>query len=156
MRIWSLNPQFLDSKRLVAQWREALLCRAVLEGKTVGYTNHPQFLRVKQHPQPHYFINFYLYTIWEEGKKRGFNFDRTKIVDNLSRIYRDPFIQMEVTDGQLDYEFTHLQHKLGEFTKQYATNQAYFEEEGITANDCFITTFGAVMNFEKQKAYDNI
>ncbi|MFA0847469.1 MAG: pyrimidine dimer DNA glycosylase/endonuclease V, partial [Methanobacterium formicicum] len=39
MRLWSLHPKYLDVKGLVALWREGLLARAVLKGKTKGYTN---------------------------------------------------------------------------------------------------------------------
>ncbi len=55
MRIWSLHPKHLDAKGLVALWREALLAKHVLEGKTVGYLNHPQlnrFKRIPGRPQP--------------------------------------------------------------------------------------------------------
>ena len=48
MRIWTLHPKYLDAKGLVALWREALLAKHVLEGKTVGYLNHPQLTRFKQ------------------------------------------------------------------------------------------------------------
>nr|WP_243687290.1 pyrimidine dimer DNA glycosylase/endonuclease V [Methanobacterium formicicum] len=47
MRLWSLHPKYLDVKGLVALWREGLLARAVLKGKTKGYTNHPQLIRFK-------------------------------------------------------------------------------------------------------------
>ena len=33
MRIWSLHPQYIDAKGLVALWRETLLAKHVLEGK---------------------------------------------------------------------------------------------------------------------------
>jgi len=45
MRIWSLHPKYLDTKGLVALWRDALLARHVLQGKTTGYKNHPQLNR---------------------------------------------------------------------------------------------------------------
>ncbi len=149
MRIWSIHPKFLDSKRLVAQWREALLCRAVLEGKTIGYTKHPQFLRVKNHSQPHYFINLFLYEIWQEGNNRGYSFDKSKLMEDILSKYQDPFDFMEVTDGQLYYEFKHLQSKLGEFNKQYIINEQYLLEEGILPNPCFLNVCGDIMKFEK-------
>ena len=37
MRLWTLHPKYLDPQGLVALWREALLARAVLQGKTRGY-----------------------------------------------------------------------------------------------------------------------
>jgi len=48
MRLWSIHPKYLDAKGLVALWREYLLAQKVLEGKTTGYTNHPQLLRFKK------------------------------------------------------------------------------------------------------------
>jgi hypothetical protein len=47
MRIWSIHPKYLDIKGLVALWREALLAKHVLEGRTKGYRNHPQLDRFK-------------------------------------------------------------------------------------------------------------
>lgn len=47
MRLWSLHPVYLDSKGLVALWREGLLAKKVLQGRTKGYKNHPQLLRFK-------------------------------------------------------------------------------------------------------------
>ena len=41
MRLWSLHPQYLDPKGLVALWREALLAQAVLRGVTKGYRLAP-------------------------------------------------------------------------------------------------------------------
>jgi Pyrimidine dimer DNA glycosylase len=151
MRIWSLHPKYIDSKRLVAQWREALLCRAVLEGKTIGYLNHPQFLRVKNHSQPHYFINSFLFEIWQEGRRRKYNFDKSKLMEGLLSKYGGPLDLMEVTDGQLEYEFGHLQKKLGEFDEQYQLNEQYLNEEGIEPNPCFLKVFGDIMKFEKIK-----
>jgi hypothetical protein len=52
MRLWSLHPAYLDSKGLVALWREGLLAKAVLKGQTKGYKNHPQLERFKFHPVP--------------------------------------------------------------------------------------------------------
>lgn len=152
MRIWSIHPKYLDSKRLVAQWREALLCRAVLEGKTKGYKHHPQFLRVKQHPQPHYFINSYLFEIWEEGKRRGYKFDKSKLIDELISKYGCQLMPMEVTEGQLEYEYEHLMGKIGEFHEKYSENVNMFDEEGIQPNSIFLPIFGDIMEFEKIKA----
>lgn len=33
MRLWSIHPEYLDTKGLVALWREALLARNVLLNK---------------------------------------------------------------------------------------------------------------------------
>lgn len=106
MRLWSLHPQYLDVKGLVAQWREGLLAQAVLAGKTKGYRNHPQLHRFIQTAAPEDYIASYLRQIFAEAVRRGYHFDETKIPR------RGPVSQMQVTSGQLDYEWLHLQAKL--------------------------------------------
>lgn len=161
MRIWSIHPKYFDSKRLTAQWREALLCRAVLEGKTKGYTKHPQFLRVKEHPQAMRFIESFLIEIFFEAKNRGYNFDSSKLkcetMEIFQNSYGEPFVPMEVTEDQLEYEFNHMQHKLDEFHQRRVLNAQFFAEEGILANDLFIVIPGPIMEFEKNlQNYENL
>jgi len=57
MRLWSINPFYLDTKGLLALWREGLLAKKVLERKTKGYKNHPQLLRFKRYQDPLLAIN---------------------------------------------------------------------------------------------------
>ncbi|MBT3254081.1 MAG: hypothetical protein HN995_10470 [Candidatus Marinimicrobia bacterium] len=106
MRIWSLHPKYLDSKGLVALWRETLLAKHVLEGTTKGYRNHPQLQRFKatQHPVNH--INSYLLAVLEEAKQRKYQFDESKI-----GLYMD-VKYIPVTTGQVVYEKNHLLEKL--------------------------------------------
>lgn len=106
MRLWSLHPKYLDTKGLVALWREALLARKVLEGKTRGYRHHPQLLRFRNAGNPADLINQYLSGVYAEAARRNFNFDRQKI-DWEFRKTRIP-----VTRGQVDHEAGHLLHKL--------------------------------------------
>ena len=106
MRIWSVHPQYLDAKGLVALWREVLLARYVLEGKTRGYKNHPQLSRFRTAENPVSCINFYLSTVYDEALSRGYNFD-------LSKINRDNEPgKLTVTSGQVHYERAHLLKKL--------------------------------------------
>ncbi|GDY13900.1 pyrimidine dimer DNA glycosylase /DNA-(apurinic or apyrimidinic site) lyase [Planctomycetota bacterium] len=106
MRIWSLHPQYLDAKGLVALWRETLLAQAVLQGLTRGYTKHPQLIRFQQAADPIGAIGNYLRFVLEESEKRGYHFSVGKIarIDEQSRI--------PVHRRQLSYEFEHLQLKL--------------------------------------------
>ena len=106
MRLWSLHPSYLDTKGLVACWREGLLARKVLEGKTKGYRYHPQVLRFKNHAEPIAAIDQYLFAVLEEAIQRGFLFDSTKIKRHHTTI------SIPVTDGQLIYELNHLKDKL--------------------------------------------
>lgn len=106
MRIWSLHPKYLDSKGLVALWRETLLAKNVLEGKTKGYKNHPQLHRFKRAENPLNSINQYLAVVYREASERGFNFDNNK--------FHQKFIPstLAVTKGQMRYELAHLLGKL--------------------------------------------
>lgn len=106
MRIWSLHPKYLDTKGLVALWREALLAKHVLEGKTKGYKNHPQLNRFKKTKYPIDLINQYLSEVYHEAVNRNFNFDKQKI-DWTFRKSTVP-----VTTGQMRYEARHLLIKL--------------------------------------------
>jgi len=106
MRIWSLHPKHLDSKGLVALWRETLLAQHVLENKTKGYKNHPQLNRFKKCKDPLAAINQYLNEVYKEALRRGYNFDKTKINLDFKKI------KMQVTQGQLDYETKHLLNKI--------------------------------------------
>lgn len=106
MRIWSLHPQHLDAKGLVALWRETLLAQKVLRGETKGYRNHPQLTRFKNHPDPLAAIAAYLHAVQREAERRGYRFDASKILHAGSKT------KIPVTDGQVAYELAHLQAKL--------------------------------------------
>ncbi len=106
MRLWSVHPGYLDSKGLVALWREALLAKAVLESKTYGYKKHPQLSRFKKTSNPLKFINAYLQCVYEESVARGYKFDVTKFCA-VQEIERLP-----VTAGQIRFEFDRLMSKL--------------------------------------------
>jgi hypothetical protein len=106
MRLWSLNPRYLDVKGLLAVWREGLLAQAVLSGLTHGYTNHPQLERFKSQPQPLEAIQYYLEIIAEEAACRGYHFNIQKVTTGFH-----PKL-IEVTEGQIKYELEHLKKKL--------------------------------------------
>ena len=109
MRLWTIHPRFLDAKGLVALWREGLLAKAVLEGKTIGYRNHPQLVRFRAHPQPVTAVCEYLRCVLAEAVRRGYNFDASKIPARARKV-----AAIEETSGQLDYEWGHLRAKLAQ------------------------------------------
>ena len=106
MRLWSIHPKYLDTVGLVALWREALLAQKVLKRKTKGFKSHPQLKRFRMHPYPQRAIANYLLEIWEESRRRGYNFDRRKIGKGNTTA------NIPVTRGQLRYEFDRLCDKL--------------------------------------------
>lgn len=126
MRLWSLAPALLDSRGLVALWREALLARKVVQGLTRGYRHHPQLLRFAGLPDPERALNLYLAFVWQESLSRGWNFDAAKLPVELTGAVAGTHEEQEsrlagmvkamgrirLTEGQVDYELEHLQAKL--------------------------------------------
>ena len=106
MRIWSIHPKYLDSKGLVALWRETLPARNVLEGNTKGYKNHPQLTRFRDSKKAIACINQYLSEIHKEAEKRNYSFNKNKIDQQFEQS------RLTVTTGQLDFEINHLKAKL--------------------------------------------
>ena len=106
MRLWTLHPKYLDAQGLVALWREALLAREVLRGRTRGYRRHPQLMRFRSSASPRTAINRYLALVYAEAHSRGYAFDQSKLgrTGSGERIL--------VTDGQLQYEWHWLLSKL--------------------------------------------
>jgi hypothetical protein len=106
MRLWSIHPKYLDVKGLVALWREGLLAQKVLQGKTKGYRFHPQLDRFKDTVKPVNSIGTYLYHVYLESQKRGYNFQLSKIV------YTGDTPKIPISRDTLQSEFQHLLGKL--------------------------------------------
>lgn len=118
MRIWSLHPQHLDAKGLTALWRETLLAQRVLQGRTRGYTQHPQLLRFKVCVDPQAAIATYLAAVHAEARARGYHFN-ADLIDTSRTAER-----LAVNDGQLAYEWQHLLAKLAKRAPALHTQQA--------------------------------
>jgi hypothetical protein len=106
MRLWSLHPRYLDSRGLVALWREGLLAQAVLAGRTRGYRHHPQLLRFRIRARPRAAIAAYLQAVHAQAEARGYRFDAGKLGRTRDRA------PLTVTRGQLELEWAHLLAKL--------------------------------------------
>jgi hypothetical protein len=141
MRLWSLHPQYLDAKGLVALWREGLLAQAVLAGQTRGYRNHPQLERFRNRAGA---IDVYLHHVADEAESRGYNFDRSK----LPRRKSSPPI--EVSDGQLRFEWQHLAAKLRE--RDPARLLRFAEIIDPLPHPFFVVVPGSVAAWEKVRA----
>ena len=141
MRIWSIHPSHLDTKGLLAAWREGLLALHVLRGQTKGYRNHPQLLRFKNHPTPVLAISAYLHAIVDEAEARNYAFKRDKL-----EIYT-PVEPLTVTSGQIEFETHHLQQKLKTRDAQRYLRCA--EVTALTAHPLFTVVAGEVERWEK-------
>lgn len=135
-----MHPKYLDKKGLLAIWRESLLAKKVLEGKTKGYKNHPQLDRFKKAKNPLDCINQYLTYIYEESVKRGYKFDRCKIELNFIAT------TLTVTSGQLNYEKTHLLNKLK--TRDILRYKKLIDKEEVKPHPLFKVVEGDIEEWE--------
>ena len=141
MRLWSLHPKYLDVKGIVALWREGLLAKHVLEGRTKGYTNHPQLARFKACQDPVAAIHQYLAVVCIEAESRGYHFDRSKISWNVTPQ------TLSVTRGQLQYEVAHLYAKLT--TRDPVRAQALQACKRIASHPMFQLVKGPMESWER-------
>jgi hypothetical protein len=140
MRIWSIHPKYLDTKGLVALWRETMLAKNVLEGKTKGYKNHPQLIRFKNSANPLQGINQYLAAVYKESQIRGFHFNKDKL-----KIYNEP-VTLTVTRKQIEYETQHLLKKLK--TRDMERYQRLLNETNIEPHPIFKIIDGEIEVWE--------
>jgi hypothetical protein len=143
MRLWSLHPKYLDKLGLLGLWRECLLAQKVLQGKTKGYKNHPQLIRFKRTRDPILYIGTYLYYVYLEGRRRGYNFNKDKIIKY------DLKLKMPVTIGQINFEFKHLLKKLK--VRDMKKYEEIRNEKTIEPNPIFYIIDGDIEDWEKDK-----
>lgn len=172
MRIWSLHPSLLDRRALVACWRETLLAQKVLQGLTRGYTNHPQLIRFRAHPQPLEAVAAYLSGLADEADARGYSFNRALIGagdasasentagENSPDKAENPYAsvaRIPVPLGQLEYELAFLQHKVAgrdpEWEHQLSERLAARGELAACAHPLFEVVPGAIEPWEKTKDF---
>lgn len=177
MRIWSLHPCLLDRRALVACWRETLLAQKVLRGLTRGYTNHPQLIRFRAHPQPLEAVAAYLSGLADEADARGYSFNRALIGagenstnensagkngtdKNSADKAENPYASVApipVSLGQLEYELAFLQHKVAgrdpEWEHRLSERLTARGELAACAHPLFEVVPGAIEPWEKTKDF---
>jgi len=136
VRLWTLHPKYLDPQGLAALWREALLAKAVLGGRTRGYRHHPQLERFRPRPSS---IRAYLSAVHEEAASRGYRFDKRRI-GRMGRASR-----IRTTTGQLAFERKHLMRKLR------SRSPAWLRKLGRDAHPLFRIVPGPVEPWERRK-----
>jgi hypothetical protein len=155
MRLWSLHPRYLDAKGLVALWREALLAKAVLAGRTKGYTRHPQLDRFRAAADPDAAIRGYLEAVLEEARSRGYRFDARKLgrrraTPDGTAPDASPVAlaagRLSVTRGQLAYERDHLLAKLA--VRDHERRAVLAAEAAPRPHPLFFVVEGGVESWE--------
>jgi hypothetical protein len=141
MRLWTLHPRYLDPQGLVALWREALLAKAVIGGKTRGYRHHPQLNRFQIHRLPRTAISAYLHHVHQEAASRGYNFDRDKVGPVRGEI------TLPSTIGQMQYEWDHLLRKLR--ARNPALHRQWRKLEAPESHPVFRLSAGGIEPWER-------
>ena len=141
MRLWSLHPGYLDARGLVALWREALLAQRIIAGKTKGYRNHPQLERFRGDARSAALIAEYLRAVHAESTERGYRFDKGKI----GRLRTSK--RLDVTSGQLEFEWRHLMSKLE--TRAPELHEKYLAEDAPLPHPLFRVTPGGIADWER-------
>jgi hypothetical protein len=141
MRIWSIHPQYLDTKGLLALWRETLLAKAVLKGETRGYQNHPQLKRFKELPGPSEAINAYLAEVWNEAGARKFVFDKAKVDWTFKPVL------IPVKEGQVKFEVQHLLNKLEK--RDHQKYKQLMDTGSVKLHPVFEMVSGGIESWEK-------
>jgi len=144
MRLWSLQPSQLDVKGLLAVWREGLLAQEVLRGKTRGYRNHPQLDRFKEGRDPISLIGAYLSEVHREALRRGYAFDRKRIIRYAVRVRA----RIGVARGQVRHEWDHLLQKL---RKRDPKRYWIYKNNNPQVHPLFRKVKGGVASWERLK-----
>ena len=144
MRLWSVHPKYLDSRGLVALWREGLLAQAVLRGRTKGYRHHPQLQRFSAQSSPVGAIAEYLRGVHAESVNRGYTFAGSKISSARASGV------IAVTRGQLMHEWRHLAAKLARRDPELHRRLSHVSRP--QAHPSFCVVAGDVETWEKRDA----
>ena len=112
-----------------------------LQNKTKGYKNHSQLTRFQNTNSPVNAINSYLIALFEESKKRNFNFNMEKLGEIKESM------KIPVTTGQIKYEFHRLLLKLKKRDqKSYNTLK---NKKRIETHPLFFKVPGNIESWEK-------
>jgi hypothetical protein len=143
VRLWSLHPRYLDRQGLIACWRETLLAQSVLVSPGGGYSRHPQLSRFTAHDRPLDVMAHYLGAYLAEADARGYRFSRDKIVGDAAA----DVDRIQVSTGQLDYEWAHLSAKLAARSPEVAAR--WSEVTRPEAHPWFVIIDGPIAEWER-------
>lgn len=145
MRLWTIHPCYLDTAGLNGCWRESLLAKKVLEGKTKGYKNHPQLIRFKNSEDPILAIDIYIGSLLLESAYRGFSYHPPKSILTIS--HKDGMDKISVSEGQIAYEAMFLVKKLKD--RKSTGRKSISPVNNIEICELFESVPGDIENWEK-------
>jgi hypothetical protein len=148
MRLWSFNPQYLDSTGLSRTINESIAgykaLRKTGEGYPKAWEKHPQLERFKGREKE--LRNFIWFLLEEhvERKQKEINWD-IWLDSETTPITKT----MTVTEGQLKYEWKHYLNKLSK--RNLELYEKYKDIETPKTNPLFKTVPGSIESWEKVK-----
>jgi hypothetical protein len=155
MRFWSINPRLLDYPTIKACWANLMLAKKIKNDRSTVYSNHPPLMKLNN--IPHSSFLWYM----EEIRQECYNYSNYRIRHRsyrdaqLRRFIRDNegegYEKIEVTTGQLMYEFALLQSRLyWKNRRKYIKNKKMFIGHRISLhNDAFVVREGPIEPWEK-------
>lgn len=145
MRGWSVAFGHLDWKGLNACWNEAGWIRDAIRNPSHGCYNHSQMIRWKQADNAKAKIHRYLYELYQESLKRGYDYDESQFDES---IMADKY-SMTVTTGQLEYEYELLRNKLDKDTRGEPRITLPQGNQQLWANPLFALERGGIADWER-------
>lgn len=149
MRLWSIDPSYLDRKALGAVWREALLAQKVLRGESAGYQNHTQLKRFRDCGEDALSaIAEYLKWIYLESQQRNYDFN-SNLIDPRPALLR----LIPVTAGQLNYEYDLLWNKVAARDQEWLQRMEVLRLDEVVQHPLFavIEDNWDIEDWEKRK-----
>lgn len=116
MKLWSLHPRYLDRVGLIGAWREVIVIKRLLlkehvseyAKKYINFRDVNQFMDVGVRSwKTDTLLAVYLWSVYEEGIKRGYKFNANLMFPINSKPNRKELgltIAIPITTGQLNYE----------------------------------------------------
>lgn len=173
MRLWSISPHLLDTKRLVSQWKEGITMMNIWKKKTdcdmdgteypkMGYANHPQVMRMYFLDHTTYedgskicyntsyntysMIQHYLSYIYEESRRKNYNFN----IEYVKRVLNLGHIEYKVPVFQVLYEIELMRFKNSEWYRNVILPEMEKEKPELL-NPVFDYEYGIVQKIESRE-----
>jgi hypothetical protein len=135
MRLWSINPGLLDPIGLRICWANAVLALKTLNHPSPSYANHSPLIRFRDNA--HISLFFYMNSIRDEcleirRMRRHLTFTNREFREFMDENEFQTDDAIEVTAGQLKYEFALLQSRLyWRNRKKYIRNKRHLQRHQI-------------------------
>lgn len=146
MRLWSIHPQYLDTKEFVACWKDAIDASAIIKRDDRNiHKIYPQLSRFNDIIPSKPAINKYLMFMYYNSIIRGYRFKHKNI--DFKEIEKNPGIRILVTRGQLNHELKIVRKILEDRDSELLDSPIYSYRE-VEPNPMFMVITGGIEQWE--------